>query len=348
MNLVLLVVIIQLFCRQEVVSVAAAVDEECPIDCGPNGVCHEGECLCNTGFAGADCSFPFETCPDGIMQCFGTGATCVPISTREQELEDERQHPANGGRGSNEEGEEEEPRYKCDCSTSTATESPFQITECENPQSQVCEEGQLTSQYAFCTNGGTCVATIRQGMPHAGCHCGNDFEGRHCQYLKGAAPDYELKLAYQEEKNDLDPIIKLWITLVCLGVITAFTLVVYRRRFNTTKTLHPKFLDAAECGPAMYDQNSISRIEVSLTDLPEINSTNIYSGTFVYNDDDLSPSSPIKDVDKTVDCSTETEEDEGGLDGLAQPAVPLSDDKHDDPQQQQQGPGHRVNDGEMA
>ena len=336
---------------------AAAVgyEEKCPIDCGPNGVCHEGECLCNTGFAGADCSFPFETCPDGIMQCFGTGSTCVPISTREQEIEDERQHPANGGKSQ----ENNEPRYKCDCSSSTSTatstseESPFQITECENPQSEVCEEGQLTSQYAFCTNGGTCVATIRQGMPHAGCHCPDGFEGRHCQYLKGTAPDYELKLAYQEEKNDLDPIIKLWITLVCLGVITAFAWVVYRRHFKTKKTLHPKFLDAAECGPAMYDQNSMSKIEVSLTDLPEINSTNIYSGTFVYNEDDLSPhslSSPTKDVDKTVDCSTDEEE----LDGLAQPAVSLSEDHHDSSkhpeqqQQQQHGPGHRVDDGEMT
>jgi hypothetical protein len=102
---------------------------------------------------------------------------------------------------------------------------------------------------------------------------------------------------------------------------------VFRRHFKR-KTLHPKFFDAAECGPVMYDQMSMSKIEVSLTDLPEINSTYIDSGSFVYNEKELSLTP--KDVEKTVDCSTETEEEtiEEELNGLAHPAVlSLSEDE---------------------
>jgi EGF-like domain len=306
-----------------VLSVCEAVSSnDCPADCEPNGVCQEGECVCDPGFAGADCSFPFQSCPDGIMQCFGTGAICVPISLREQELEEERQHPVNGGQGTTTDDGLGEPRYKCDCSA-VPDASPFQIAQCENPKSQVCEEGQQTSDYAFCTNSGTCVATIRQGMPHAGCHCGDEFEGRHCQYRKGTAPTFELQLAYQEEKNDLDPIIKLWISLVCIVVLSLFAVMMYRKRYPRRKLPHPKFLDAAECGPDMYDQNTMSAIEVSVSDLPTLHQTHIYSGTFVYNEDVMI--SPTKAVDKTVDCSTDTEEDAEEVaeqfNGLEKPAV---------------------------
>lgn len=267
--------------------------------------------MCNPGFAGADCSFPFMSCPDGIMQCFGTGAVCVPYSTREQELEEARQHPSNGGLA----GDDDVPRYKCDCSGVPNT-SPFQMAECENPESQVCEDGQSVSQYAFCTNGGTCVAQVRQGMPHAGCHCGNDFEGRHCQYRKGTAPKYELQLAYQEEKNNLSPIVKLWIALVCLGAFAVFALVVYRRHAKKNVP-HAKFFDAAECGPAPYDPKNVSAIEVNMTDLAILDQAKIYSGSFVYNDDPAG----TKGVDKTVDCSTDDEEEVDGFNGLQQPSA---------------------------
>jgi hypothetical protein len=106
--------------------------------------------------------------------------------------------------------------------------SPFQIAQCESPESQVCEEGQATSDYAFCTNGGKCIALIRHGEPHSGCQCTDEFEGRHCQYRKGTAPDEELKLAYAEERNNVSGVVFFLIVVVALGVVGMFAFTLFK------------------------------------------------------------------------------------------------------------------------
>ncbi|KAL3901465.1 MAG: hypothetical protein SGARI_006065, partial [Bacillariaceae sp.] len=121
----------------------------CPIDCGLNGHCFDGECTCDPGFAGADCSFPYENCPDDVVQCYGSGAVCVKDNSAAEGWGEDTGLDFNGiGR---------RPEYSCNCEGVVApSATPFQIQECENPQSQHCEEGQALSEYAFCTNGGTC------------------------------------------------------------------------------------------------------------------------------------------------------------------------------------------------
>lgn len=193
MNLLLLV-------ATTIGSIGASDSSSCSADCSPNGKCVMGECLCYYGFAGADCSFPYEQCPDGIMTCFD-GAKCERIVDRSSESYSE-------GRSS----------YKCDCSR-IPNASPFQIAQCENPQSEYCEEGQSTSEYAFCTNGGKCVAIIRKGEDHAGCKCPPDFEGRHCQYRKGEAPDAEMQLAFVEDGSHLSGIFLFFIIVVVAAVV---------------------------------------------------------------------------------------------------------------------------------
>lgn len=204
-------------------SAVAGPLDNCPVDCGPNGHCFDGGCECDPGFAGADCSFPYEICPDAVRQCFGTGSRCVKDS--------------NNARGDNGNGFSLGlvSEYSCSCDDDASDVSdPFEIRQCETPESQHCEEGRSTpSEYAFCTNGGTCLAMVRHGERHAGCHCPTDFEGRHCQYRKGTAPAYELSQQSPSQKGGgsstgaLDGFVKFVIALVCLSLIAGFGHIVY-------------------------------------------------------------------------------------------------------------------------
>jgi hypothetical protein len=195
-------------------------DASCSIDCGGNGHCYDGECQCDPGYAGADCSFPYQLCPDNIMQCFGTGAVCVSSLTGGggggggDRSDSSRQHAANGL-----------PSYSCDCKA-VPKSTTFQIEQCEHPANEVCEEGQSISEYAFCTNGGTCIEVRAQGQPHAGCKCPTDFEGRHCQYRKGTAPAYELQFSERQTKG-IDPLIKTMIALISISIVSAFAYIIY-------------------------------------------------------------------------------------------------------------------------
>jgi hypothetical protein len=96
--------------------------------------------------------------------------------------------------------------------------SPFQIAECESPESEHCERGQPTSDYAFCTNGGKCKSLIWHGEPHAGCICNPEFEGRHCQYREGTAPEEELDIAENKSHITAGYIFFIVLTVVVFGV----------------------------------------------------------------------------------------------------------------------------------
>ena len=219
------------------VVVAPLVLSQCPNDCVPNGFCGDnGICNCDSGYAGADCSFPFEQCPDGIMTCFN-GAKCRRFSMRQ---------------------DVDKSSYECDCSSVEA--SQFQIEECENPESEVCEEGQLQSEYAFCTNGGKCIAMIRHGEPHSGCICDEEFEGRHCQYRKGEAPDVELKLAYEENRSNISIGLKFFITIVSLGVILIFGASFFKK---TEKKNEKEWLEPTDALSDVDLEDSVDESEVT-------------------------------------------------------------------------------------
>ena len=183
----------------------------CAVSCEPNGSCREdGECDCLPGFAGADCSFPYETCPDGIVTCFD-GAQCERLSTR-----------LSDGTLS---------QYQCDCSTIPEA-SPFQIDQCEAPESEACIAGTssspvFVSDYAFCTNGGKCLKKVSTGEPHAGCRCPSEFEGRHCQYRKGTAPPAELKISFAEEEHHVEGFLLFFILVIVGGVVGGFACIIY-------------------------------------------------------------------------------------------------------------------------
>jgi hypothetical protein len=67
----------------------------------------------------------------------------------------------------------------------------------------VCEKGKELSQYAFCVNEGTCKRKVEQGDPHPLCNCPSGYEGRHCQYEVGTAPEEEISYV-QKRDGKLD------------------------------------------------------------------------------------------------------------------------------------------------
>jgi len=146
-----------------------------PSNC-EHGTCSDGKCKCLPNYLGPDCSVPFVTCPDGDRTCMN-GSVCV----RNNEID-----PITG-----------KYKYHCDCSAAFDV-NVFAGHQCEHAATTICEAGTSLSSYAFCTNGGTCVNTVLTGGPHEGCECPAEFEGQHCQYLIGTAPDSEIFNPYAE------------------------------------------------------------------------------------------------------------------------------------------------------
>jgi len=189
---------------------------QCPNNCEPNGKCVANRCKCNLGFAGADCSFPYEQCSDGFTTCYNN-AKCTPSTDTGSQS------------------------FYCDCNKIPNNPSPIVTEQCENPVDDVCEMGVSLSHYAFCTNSGKCLKLVESGKPHPGCDCPKEFEGRHCQYLEGTAPPAELLLVWNKDEDDEDPLeeftdgstkILVWIIVasaVILLCLAFFAYMVYAR-----------------------------------------------------------------------------------------------------------------------
>ena len=185
-------------------------------DCIPalcdHGSCVGDECQCFPNFSGADCSIPFETCEDGERTCYN-GSSCKRNNHRDATTN--------------------KYKYHCDC-TKADGESPFAGLECRQQATTYCVVGREQSEYAFCANGGECVRVVENGKAHPGCKCPTEFEGQHCQYLKGEAPEEDLGqpyLMYAGEGGDSTKGIVIFVIIVvCAVVILAMAYVVYRKR----------------------------------------------------------------------------------------------------------------------
>eukprot|EP00536_Pseudo-nitzschia_multiseries_P001451 jgi/Psemu1/283025/fgenesh1_pg.18_\ len=139
------------------------------------------------GFAGDDCSFPYEICPDATTQCFGKTAVCTVAADSQ-----ERPSPF---------------RYGCSCKIPStysieraALVEEYEVEDCKNRVTEVCESGQTISLYAFCTNGGRCVELVDPGEPHPGCTCPGRFVGWHCEHRRGTGIEYRI----EPSSSDLD------------------------------------------------------------------------------------------------------------------------------------------------
>mmetsp|Transcript_26201 Transcript_26201/g.56186 ORF Transcript_26201/g.56186 Transcript_26201/m.56186 type:complete len:241 (-) Transcript_26201:376-1098(-) len=101
----------------------------------------------------------FRTCPDG-HRC-ENGSSCM-------------EHPKQEG------------KYYCDCGTGSGD---FAGLFCEYEAETYCSLEQETTSDWFCTNEGTCVLST-DNAPEAqwNCDCPADFDGPHCQFIRGNVP----------------------------------------------------------------------------------------------------------------------------------------------------------------
>lgn len=144
------------YLRRANLTTTATSYNQCDIKCVTSvETGHQSGCL---GYAGDDCSFPYEICPDSKTQCFGEYAVCVDVTTSGTSNNDAR-------------------NYKCEC-RAPSTNEPYaemmqdsRIEDCRSRVTEICEKDQTASSYAFCTNGGQCVAEVEEGEPHPGCFC---------------------------------------------------------------------------------------------------------------------------------------------------------------------------------
>lgn len=116
---------------------------------------------CTTGLSGPDCDIPYEACNDGHRKCFN-GSKCVQNNEKDSFT-----------------GKYE---YHCDCSYA-AEISSYAGHECEHSATVICGEKFIGNH--FCSNGGECGTYFSNGNERTGCHCPEDFEGAHCQYIIG-------------------------------------------------------------------------------------------------------------------------------------------------------------------
>jgi hypothetical protein len=101
----------------------------------------------------------FTTCPDG-HKCFN-GSLCT-------------------------ENTFDEGSYYCDCEESSLDDNQAVAgLSCEHVATSYCTYNQEVSMTSFCTNRGTCKAIVSSGEAHLGCDCPPEYEGAHCQFVKG-------------------------------------------------------------------------------------------------------------------------------------------------------------------
>ena len=68
---------------------------------------------------------------------------------------------------------------------------------------------------------------VEAGEPHAGCRCPSEFEGRHCQYRRGTAPEYELRFTHST--GGVEGVFLFFIILIVGLVVGGFGYIVYRK-----------------------------------------------------------------------------------------------------------------------
>ena len=153
---------------------------------------HPG-CICPDGFEGDYCEFiegsapwwlgntdtDFMLCPDG-HRC-ENGGLCI-------------ERPFDEG------------TYYCDCNASISI-TPLAGLYCEYKATVFCSSTISSSTQSFCTNGGRCVTTTKEGEVHKGCICPAQYQGEHCQYVVPLDEGYtgsekEKDMGYEESCPD--------------------------------------------------------------------------------------------------------------------------------------------------
>lgn len=80
----------------------------------------------------------------------------------------------------------DESQYFCDCDASALLwDEAFAGLSCEHKATEYCKHDPSM----FCTNGGSCHQTRASGgAKYTECRCADGYEGSHCQFVAGSAP----------------------------------------------------------------------------------------------------------------------------------------------------------------
>lgn len=81
----------------------------------------------------------------------------------------------------------DEGNYYCDCDAASLN-SAYQGLYCEHEATEYCSYKGAVSRNSFCTNGGKCIANVGEDEAHLGCDCPEEYDGEHCQFIKGTKP----------------------------------------------------------------------------------------------------------------------------------------------------------------
>jgi len=139
----------------------------------------------------------------------------------------------------------DEGKYYCDCGTSGGD---FAGLFCEYEAETYCQLQQETTSNWFCTNHGTCVLSTDAPEAQWNCDCPKDFDGPHCQFIRGNVPrdwpgyDFDpstgtlasISSAQQSKRNEGGLHIAVWIIigLVVFGFLASVFFFVVRKTRN--------------------------------------------------------------------------------------------------------------------
>lgn len=148
------------------------------------GGCNEGQCLKP---AISNLSNNFDTSSSSLgsipsCDCKGTGYVGEHCDT-ECSLQCENDGKCVPDEDSDA-GEE-----SCSCSKAVVDGNPFAGLRCEYGATKMCMRMGSEGKYSFCTNEGECQDIVGDNEQHKDCICKAGFEGSHCEYVVGTAPD---------------------------------------------------------------------------------------------------------------------------------------------------------------
>jgi hypothetical protein len=253
----------------------SAEDAKCSLTCQNGGSCRSGlkdealvnalgkemshfnssrsglfeHCVCPDGFFGIQCEHKLEICPGGDHVCLH-GSKCV---AENESAEDNS-----------------EITQKCDCEHSFDAVGRYAGKFCQYSSTDICtktgQPGVGKANFAFCVNNGSCKAKVDDNEAHPGCHCGAEFSGEHCEFLKSSTegtqppstqpPVFSTSTTTSSNSGSDTGVIAVSVTLMVVIVVAGFF--VLRALCCSGDRIRRGKSDGADVGAAVAEEEAAS------------------------------------------------------------------------------------------